>query len=106
MYIANEINTSVNLIKFDKYYKENYRSYNLKVLLKDHLPQPIFDKNGKLIFKDNIITSNFRLLIGKIPYFKKIYKKIYQKINENFNKNIIVCGTRGSMLCAVLQKKI
>lgn len=105
-YITNKIGVKINFIKFDKYYQKQYRMINLKFYL-DYQPQPIFNKYGEFISRyknKNNFKLRFKLLIGRIPYLKMIYGN-FKMIYGRLNKNIIVCRSRGMILCAIVQKK-
>lgn len=103
-YIARKLNLKISFIKFDNYYKKNYRQVNLNKIRKHLIRNPILDRNGKLItqtvIEKNALNSYILSIIKKIPFIKKIYRKLKKLMNPN----LIVCKETGIYLCSIFQK--
>ena len=104
--LANHSGMKINFINFTEYYKDKYFALDMKKLRESPPPQPIFNQNGELIAKrnqpNNQASSPLRTLLTKIPFLLDLYHKLKQTLN----KDLIVCGPRGTVLCAVLQKPL
>ncbi len=103
-YIAKKVGMTLSFIDFSKYFKKNYRAIDMNMMLNGPLPSPIFNMNGDLIVqigrKEFFLSSHIRLLASKIP----LIRNFYRRLREFRNRNFVVCGKRGFVLCAVLQK--
>lgn len=102
--LAKNASMNIRLIDFSNYYKNRYTAFDMKKLHDSPMPRSIFNQRGELLVQKtttpNNSNSHFRSIISKIPFVKNIYRKL----KESFNKDLIVCGQRGTVLCAVLQK--
>jgi SAM-dependent methyltransferase len=104
--IANKLNVKLSFINYYNYYKKNYLAINLKTTREMPYQKPFFNRNGELLIQPNKIRTqnsiglNFRSLIAKIPYIKKIYRKMTIIINPE----TIICKEKGIVLCTIFQK--
>jgi SAM-dependent methyltransferase len=116
IYIANNLNLNIRFINYDKFYRKNYKVVGLKSQRNGHLPAPFFNSKGELITEAARSKRNLKLhlqvFIHKLPYgslilgtIKGVLKKILGKSRQLFENDIIVCGEKGIVLCAVMQKR-
>jgi 2-polyprenyl-3-methyl-5-hydroxy-6-metoxy-1,4-benzoquinol methylase len=114
-YIAGNLNAEISFINFRDYYRKNYKVVGLKSQRKGHLPGPCFNKNGELIRSSsgflNTAKVNLQISLSGIPlvssagsFLKRYLKLIFGVSRKLFEKDTIVCGKRGTILCAVIQK--
>ena len=111
-YIANRVDANIKLLNFSNYYKKHSHHISSNNQNGTQLPHPIIDKDGELLIrsgkKNSYLKSYWRLLIiTKFQYIQKSYRKLKEfkkKIHKSYNEDAIICGERGTVLCAVLQK--
>lgn len=100
--MADKLNTSVSFIDFKKFHKKNfiYLSNNIIPTM------PIFNKNGKVIYKSNATQAKTFLIRLKKLIFKRIVflEKVNIRMKKRHNPAIIICNKRSIVLCALLQK--
>jgi SAM-dependent methyltransferase len=105
-FMAKQLDLKVNFLDFSKYYKKNYTSCDIRILRKRQIPLPVFDEYGNLIpiiHEEQSISliSRIKALLSKSLFLKNIY---YKMLDLN-NPDIIRCGVRGTVMCAILEKK-
>lgn len=103
-YIAKRLNLTIDFICFNDYYEKNYLAVDMKTLLRNQLPIPFFNKSGELIVQadriSNSLLSNIWIVLNRNPYAKIFFSRL-RKI---FNFGSVVCGNRGIILCAIINK--
>jgi SAM-dependent methyltransferase len=113
--IAKTLNLKISFINFSGFYRKNYEIVDLRSHLGGKLPGPYFNKEGELIVKvgstNKLVKLYIRLLVDKLPYANNIYINLkgfalrtFGKLRTFLSKDIIVCGERGIVICAVMQK--
>jgi SAM-dependent methyltransferase len=104
-YIANHLDLSVSFLDFRKYYAKNPSWVDVKSIPLPITP-PVFDEEGNLIeksimpVKENLIKKH----LGGIKIIRLFYMKIRYWLIKN-NSNFLLSGSRGPVLCAILQRK-
>jgi len=109
-FIARQNQMELNFTDFSGFYKRNYTSYNLRKIRAALPLNPTFDDNGNLYAnnkKRNFLREQARLLLSELPATKKVLNNIrsyMRKLKEASNHDIIVCDSRGTVLCAIFEK--
>jgi len=115
-YIAETFNAGISFINFSNYYRKNYKIVGQKSQYSSRLPAPRFNKEGELIKSSwgflNSAKANLQILFSGIPvlssvgsFFKRCFKMVVGVFRKLFEKDIIVCGERGIILCALISKR-
>lgn len=115
-YIAQRFGTEVSFINFSEYYKNNHKTIGLKSHQNRKLPASYFNKKGELLPKStrskNSTKVHLQVILQSIPkgieiesFFKKHIKRLIGIIRKSFEKDIIVCKQKGTLICAVIQKR-
>jgi SAM-dependent methyltransferase len=115
-YIARKSGAEVSFINFSEYYRNSCKTVGLKSHQEGKLPTPYFNKEGELLIKSarskNPIKIQLKVILQNIPkgieierFFKRYIKRLTGIIRKSFEKDIIVCGEKGTLLCAIIQKR-
>lgn len=102
--LAKNAGMYLRFIDFSNYYKNKYTAFDMKILHDSPLQKPIFNQRGELLVHSMPTPVNFKSQLRSILFKVPFTKKIFRKLKEAINKNLIVCGQRGTVLCAMLQK--
>lgn len=110
--IAKKTGAAISFISFTDFYKKNYTSIDLKKCRHSTPMAAVLGSNGELLFsvtKKPSLKNSFRAGLSKLPAVKKTatgIKKYFTKIKEASNPDIIVCGDRGKVICAIFEKPV
>ena len=115
-YIANILKINIRFVDYSNFYRKNYKVVGLKSQRNGHLPDSFFNNDGELITKAARSKRNLKLhlqiVIHKLPFgnliltrLKWIIRMILGKSRQLFENDIIICGEKGIVLCAVMQKQ-
>ena len=115
-YLARKTGTEVSLIDFSEYYRTNFKTIGLKSYQEGKLPVPFFNKEGELLLKSarikNSLKVQLQVILQNIPggaeterFFRKYIKHLIGFVRKLFEKDILVCREKGTLLCAIIQKK-
>lgn len=108
--IAQKCKAKISFTRFGEFYKKKYLSIDIKKCRNKAPMQPVLDANGDLLvgtMKRSAFKKIARSAVSKIPPVKKAISALrmsFTKMKEASNPDIIVCGDRGKVLCAILEK--
>jgi SAM-dependent methyltransferase len=108
--IAQKCRANISFTRFSEFYKKKYLSIDLKKC-RNKLPmQPVLDSSGDLLsatIKRNALKNFARSVVSKISPVKKTISALrmsFTKMKDASNPDIVVCGDKGKVLCAILEK--
>ena len=105
IYIAKKLDLFVNFFDFTFYYKKHYQTIDLSKNTINNFPPSYLNESGEL--KSNLKGKKNSLMIRLKEKMETLYilKNTYRKILDIFRKDRQICGEKGVVLCALLQKK-
>lgn len=105
-YIANRLNLNVNFLDFQKFYSKHPTWVDLRNISIPITP-PVFSIDGTLITKTEEIFKNEKVIktfLKRIKIINWLFSKGLYLWSRN-NQKILIPKNRGSVLCAILNKK-
>jgi SAM-dependent methyltransferase len=102
--IAKSLNAKVTFLDYTKFYKKNYASFSLNYMKKRTIPRPVFTEDGNLLINIDNDNNSFYKKIRKKLFSIILVKNLYNKFLDLNQKNTVICGYRGTSICAIIEK--
>lgn len=108
--IAEKNSARISFVSFREFYRTHYMSVDIQKCREAAPMKPVLNETGDLVappVKRTLVRKLLRVVASGMPAVKKNVSAIRQSIRkrkEAANPDIIVCGDKGKVICAILEK--